>query len=228
MTDTETVLMYGLYAFAYAVSLAAFVMTSMVWLRVLVVVSSACYAIYYFGFPAEPLWLDVVTELILVLVNAAMLALIAISSLTERFEDTEQFLYDSEFPDLSRRNFRALLKKGEWCNISPGFEFTKSGEPVEYLYYLLKGEVAAELPGSATLARQEGTVIGEISFRTGGPASARVTATQPCLVMRWPQHELRALCGGNDDIRRSVNDFVSSHMAQKLAGPGTTAPGIAL
>jgi CRP-like cAMP-binding protein len=95
--------------------------------------------------------------------------------------------------------------------------FTSLGEPVEYLYYLLKGEVVAELPGANLLNRYEGTVIGEISFQTADPASATVTATSPCLIMRWRQSELRDLCRRNAEIERAINKLVSSHMARKLA-----------
>ena len=217
MAGSSEFVMYGLYAVAYATSLAAFVMTNITWLRIWVIFSSTCYAIYYYAFPVEPLWLDVVTETGLVLLNVVMLGLVAASALTSRFEDTAQFLYDSEFSGLSRRDFRALLDKGEWCNISPGYVFTSLGEPVEYLYYLLKGEAVAELSGANLLNRCEGTVIGEISFQTGGPASATVTATAPCLVMRWRQAELRELCRRNPEIARAINNLVSSHMAYKLA-----------
>jgi hypothetical protein len=217
MGGSDEFLMYVIYAIAYATSLAAFVMTNITWLRVWVVFSSTCYALYYYAFPAEPLWLDVITEVGLVLLNIVMIGLVAASALTSRFDDTSRFLYDSEFSQLSRRDFRSLLDKGEWCNISPGHVFTSLGEPVEYLYYLLKGEVVAELPGANLLNRYEGTVIGEISFQTADPASATVTATSPCLIMRWRQSELRDLCRRNAEIERAINKLVSSHMARKLA-----------
>jgi hypothetical protein len=210
-------LMYGLYAVAYLTSLAAFVMTNITWLRLGVAVSSACYAVYYYAFPAEPLWLDVVTEAGLVLLNLLMLGLAATAVFASRLDDTAQFLHDSEFSALGRRDFRSLLAKGEWCNLGTGHVFTTVGEPVEYLYYLLKGEVVAEVPEAEKRARYEGTVIGEISFHTGGTASATVTATAPCLVMRWRQADLRDLCRRNTAIRSAVGDLVSSHMARKLA-----------
>lgn len=207
---------YALYAIAYTTSLAAFVMTNMVWLRIWVIVSSIAYASYYFVFPAEPLWLNVITEAFLVAVNLAMLALIASSALTIRFEDTEQFLYDAEFSSLSKLDFRKILRVGEWHNAAQGFEFTREGEQVGYLYYLLKGDVEVRLRDGTVTPRAEGSVIGEVSFCTGGAATASVTALAPCLTMRWPQPALKALCGRDDGISRAVNDFVSSHMARKL------------
>ncbi|MGB5252062.1 MAG: cyclic nucleotide-binding domain-containing protein [Sedimenticolaceae bacterium] len=191
-------------------------MTNITWLRIWVILSSTCYATYYYVFPVEPLWLDVITEAGLVLLNVVMLGWIALSALTARFDDTAQFLYDSEFSALSRHDFRTLLDKGEWCNIGTGHVFTSRGEPVEYLYYLLKGEVVAAMSEANVLKRCEGSVIGEISFRTGAPASATVTASTPCLVVRWRQRELRELCKRNTDICRAINDLIASQMARKL------------
>jgi hypothetical protein len=209
---------YALYAVAYATSLAAFVMTNMVWLRIGVMVSSTAYAIYYFAFPVEPMWLDVITEACLVAVNVAMLAMSASIALTIRFDDTEQFLYDTEFSSLSKLEFRKILRAGEWHSVAPGFAFTHEGQPVGYLYYLLKGDVEAHLRDGTVTPRADGSVIGEVSFRTGGAATASVIARSPCLTMRWPQPGLKALCGRNDAIRHAVNELVSSQLAHKLTG----------
>lgn len=215
-TETGELVGYGLYAAAYVTSLAAFVMTRITWLRIWVVFSSTCYAIYYYVFPAEPLWLDVVTELGLVLLNVAMLGLVATSALVSRFDDTSQFLYDAEFAGLSRRDFGALLRRGEWCNINPGHVFTTLGEPVEHLFYLLRGEVVAEMGNARKVARSDGTLIGEISFQSGRPASATVVATAPCLVMRWSQRDLRRLCGRNAEIGKAMDRMIASQMGHKL------------
>ena len=105
----------------------------------------------------------------------ALLVLIAVSSLTAKFEDTEQFLYDSEFPDLNRRDFRALLNRGEWCNIAPGFVFATRNEPMEYLFYLLKGEVSAELPVAIDSSLAPRTVFVPFGFGLGLGGSLDVT-----------------------------------------------------
>jgi len=215
---------YALYAVAYATSLAAYLMTNMVWLRVWVIVSSTAYAIYYFVFPAEPMWLDVITEALLVAVNITMLALVASSALTIRFDDSEQFLYDTEFSSLSKVDFRKILRAGEWHSVAPGFQFTHAGQLVAYLYYLLKGAVEAHLRDGTVTPRAEGSVIGEVSFHTGGAATASVVARSPCLTMRWPQPGLKALCGRNEAISRAMNDLVSSQLAHKLSGQIAPSP----
>ena len=71
--NSLTAVFYGLYGVAFAASMLAFVMTSMQKLRFLIVLSSTGFAVYYYFFPAEPLWLDVGSELALVLINGFML-----------------------------------------------------------------------------------------------------------------------------------------------------------
>jgi len=144
---------YALYAVAYATSLAAFVMTNMVWLRVWVIVSSTAYATYYFVFPAEPMWLDVITEALLVAVNITMLALVASSALTIRFDDSEQFLYDTEFSSLGKVDFRKILRAGEWHSVAPGFEFTHAGQPVGYPGWRRPGGAAGAGAAGASRCR---------------------------------------------------------------------------
>jgi CRP-like cAMP-binding protein len=95
---------------------------------------------------------------------------------------------------------------------------------VGYLYYLLKGEVEAHLRDGTVTPRAEGSVIGEVSFRTGGTATASVIALSPCLTMRWPQPVLKALCSRNAAISRAVNDLVSSQLAHKLSSQVAPSP----
>ena len=67
MTEkTRALIYYPLYAFAFFASILAFAMTSMQSLRLLIILSSTAYAVYYYLFPAEPLWLDVGSELAMV------------------------------------------------------------------------------------------------------------------------------------------------------------------
>ena len=93
-----------------------------------------------------------------------------------------------------------------------------------YLYYLLKGDVEAHLRDGTVAPRAEGSVIGEVSFRAGGSATASVIARSPCLTIRWPQPGLKALCGRNEAISHAVNDLVSSHLAHKLTGQVASSP----
>jgi len=215
--ETTTLIYYLLYAFAFLVSMLAFIMTSMQKLRLLIVLSSAAYAIYYYMFPAEPLWLDVGSELALVGINGLMLIFLAWSNSRIRFDQREQFLYDHEFSDLTRVEFDQLLKISEWQLLRADYVFTIAGKELYDIFYLVSGRANAQLAGGNSAIIYEGSVIGEVSYRLKCPASATVTALNSCMCLRWRQDKLRALCKKNINIKRTLDTVLSSQMAKKLS-----------
>ena len=215
--ETSTLIYYLLYALAFLASILAFVMTSMQSLRLLVVLSSTAYAVYYYFFPAEPLWLDVGSELALVAVNGFMLVYLAWSNSRIRFDQREQFLYDHEYSDLTKVEFKRLLNISEWHLETHGFVYTVAGRVLEDIFYLISGRAEAELSDGNKAVIKEGSVIGEVSYRLKCPASATVTALGSCMCLRWNQEELRALCKKDENIKRAVDTVLSSHMARKLS-----------
>ena len=215
--NSLTLVYYGLYGLAFVASTLAFLMTSMQKLRFLIVLSSTAYAVYYYYYPADPLWLDVGSELALVLINGFMLVFLAWSNSRIKFNQREQFLYENEFADLTRVEFSQLLKISEWHLEAAGFVYTVEGRPVKDIYYLISGHAEAELPDGNTITVPQGNVIGEVSFRLQCPASATVTSTESCMCLRWDQDELRALCDKTINIKRAVDNVLSSHMARKLS-----------
>jgi len=215
--STLTVVYYVLYGIAFGTSMLAFLMTSMQKLRLLIALSSTSYALYYYFFPAEPLWLDVGSEVALVVINVYVLLYLAWSNSRIKFDQREQFLYKTEFSDLTRVEFSRLLKISEWHLEGGGFVYTVSGQVLTDIYYLISGRAEAELPDGNTVNVPQGNVIGEVSYRLRCPASATVTSTESCMCLRWNQDELRDLCDRAVNIKRAVDNVLSSHMARKLS-----------
>jgi len=212
-----TLFYYFLYGLAFAASMLAFLMTSMQKLRFLIVLSSTAYAVYYYFYPAEPLWLDVGSEIALVAVNGCMMVFLAWSNSRIKFDQREQFLYENEFSSLTRVEFNQLLRISEWHLEASDFVYAIEGQPLADIYYLVSGHAEAKLPDGNLVNLPHGNVIGEISFRLGCPASATVTSTESCMCLRWNQDELRALCDKTANIKRAVDNMLSSHMARKLS-----------
>lgn len=215
--NSLTLVYYSLYSFAFGASLLAFLMTSMQKLRLLIVLSSTAYAVYYYYYPADPLWLDVGSELALVAINGFMLVYLMWCNSRIRFNQQEQFLYEHEFADLTRVEFKHLLKIAEWHLEGEGFVYTVEGRPLTDIFYLISGHAEAELPDGSMVTLPQGNVIGEVSYRLQCPASATVTSVEACVCLRWNQDELRALCDKTPSIKRAVDTMLSSHMARKLS-----------
>lgn len=215
--NSHTIIYYTLYGFAFAVSALAFLMTSMQKLRILIVLSSTAYAVYYYFYPADPLWLDVGSELALVVINGVMFIYLVWSNSRINFDQREQFIYENEFSDLTRVEFRQLLLVSEIRLENPDFVFTVEGQSVTDIYYLISGRAKAKLSDGNTAILLQGSVIGEVSYRIKCSASATVTSTEACTCLCWNQEELRGLCKKSVNIKRAVENMMSSHMARKLA-----------
>lgn len=215
--EFDTLIFYLLYGFAFLASMLAFAMTSMEKLRLLIVMSSAAYAVYYFMFPAEPLWLDVGSEIALIAINGFMLVFTIWSNSRIKFNQSEQLLFENEFSNLTRIEFNKLLKISEWNLEKPGYVYTRIGEPVNDISYIVSGHVEAKLADGSIVIINEGSVIGEVSFRLGCHASATVTAADSCVCLRWNQDELRKLCQKSANIKRELDSLFSSDMARKLS-----------
>ena len=212
-----TPIYYLLYGIAFGAAMLAFLMTSMQKLRLLIALSSTSYALYYYFYPAEPLWLDVAAEVMLVLINLCMLAYLIWSNSRVRFDQREAYLYASEFSELTRVEFKKLLNISEWHLEGPDFVYTKAGQTVTDIYFLISGHAQAELADGNIIRLPQGNVFGEVSYRLGCPATATVSSTESCMCLRWNQEELRTLCSRNINIKRAVDHVLSSHMARKLS-----------
>jgi hypothetical protein len=215
--NLHTITYYTLYGFAFAASMLAFLMASMQKLRVLIVLSSTAYAVYYYFYPAEPLWLDVGSELALVAINGVMFTYLAWINSRISFDQREQFLYENEFSELSPAEFKKLLSISEIRLEGADFVFTIEDEFVDSIYYLISGRAEATLSDGNKVVLPQGSVIGEVSYRINCTASATVTSIEPCMCLRWNQDELRTLCKKSANINRAVDNMMSSHMARKLA-----------
>ncbi len=206
---------YGLYAIAYGTSILAFLMTKINWLRVLFVVSSGCYALYYYIFPVEPLWLDVLSEGAFVAVNIVMLSYVFWSSWRISFSEPEQYLFKTCFDTLHAHEFKKVLSVSEWQVYDTGVVLITKNQACEYLYCLISGEVQIQSE-SVTTSRHTGSVLGELSYRLESEASADVIVTETCVLLAIRQAKLRKLCKSNERISNAVDILLSSQMAVKL------------
>lgn len=141
--------------------LATFSMHSMIWLRVLVILSSVCFIIYSAVFQIWPL---LAIEVILLATNAYRLyELIALRRLVTHVTD------DSE------ADFSAAMAYGKRRDIKAGDVLFRKGDPVDSLYYLAEGTVEIE---GQNVTVPAGNIFGEMAFFN---SSAMRMATVRCV-----------------------------------------------
>lgn len=146
---------------AVAFKLATLSMNSMVWLRVLVILSSVCFIIYSIVFQIWPL---LTIEVILLAINAYRLyELIALRRLVTHMTDE------------SEADFTAAMAYGKRRDIQAGDVLFEKGDPVDSLYYLAEGLVEIE---GQNVTVPAGNIFGEMAFFN---SSAERMATVRCV-----------------------------------------------
>ena len=122
-------------------------MNSMIWLRVLVILSSVCFIIYSALFQIWPL---LAIEITLLSINAYRLyELVALRRLVTHMTD------DSE------TDFSTAMAYGKRRDIQAGDVLFEKGDPVDSLYYLAEGLVEIE---GQDVTVPAGNIFGEMAF----------------------------------------------------------------
>ncbi|MEQ9260484.1 MAG: cyclic nucleotide-binding domain-containing protein [Roseovarius sp.] len=146
---------------AVLLKLATFSMSSLIWLRVLVILSSACFIVYSALFQIWPL---LAIETVLLGMNAYRLyELIALRRLVTHMTDE------------SEADFSAAMAYGKKREIKAGDVLFEKGDPVDSLYYIAEGRVEIE---GQDVTVPAGNIFGEMAFFN---SSAQRMATVRCV-----------------------------------------------
>lgn len=208
---------YSIYLVAYLAALSAFVFSSIFMLRVFTIFSSACFVVYYYLIPADPLWLDIVSEGLLVLVNAVMIVMLWLRGRSLRFTEEESQMYAAIFSKFSPFEFYKLVKAGEWKTFHKNDFLTKQGEVVPALYFIYSGQVKVLVNGQDRPAVKDGNFVGELSFMLNQAATADTLVETTSRVLFWPQNVLTNLLDKNPAMKSSLESIVAQDVAQKLS-----------
>jgi hypothetical protein len=209
-----------LYALAFGASILAFTRKSMITLRALIVVSSSSYVLYYFLFPAEPLWLDIITETVAVGVNLFMLVILIRNERGMGFREEEKELYAAFFSAFSPFEFIKLNRQAVWKNVEEGTLLAEQGRHQDDLYFIYDGAVEVWQDDKRINTLYSGYFVGEISFTLSRPANASVKVLTPSRVLCWNQETLKAFLARNPALKSKFDLMITTDLANKLT-PGS-------
>jgi CRP-like cAMP-binding protein len=187
----------------YVLLITSMLMTRMLLLRVFAISSGfvgAGYSFFWLRDPVGTLW-----EMAFTLVNVGQIALITYRNRLSRFNDEERTFYTHVVPTLAPFQARRLLQAGVWRDGRPGTELTRQGEPVSHLIFLMLGEATVFVDGRCIGNCNEGDLIGDISIRTGKPATATVIARAPIRYLALERQALRRVMKADPEIALAVD-----------------------
>ena len=202
--------------FSYLMLAASYLVTNMYWLRSLAIVALGLEGVYFYYSGEAPLWVGIAWAVVFVGINVAQLIILARNRLRVRLSLEESGLHQQRFAKLDRVSFDRLVRAGQWQDIAPGTVLAREGEAVENVYLLVAGAARVDSAGRTSAIVQPGSFIGEMSFLSGEPAAATVTAAVACRVFAVPQQRLHDLLRRHDEIRVVLQELFGHDLVQKL------------
>src|ERR1700704_7002328 len=159
--------------------MAAYLLQDILWLRLLTILS--CFAGIAFNYfvPATPLWSVIYWNILFALINIVQIAIIIRERTGIHFTEEERELHDTLFKNFAPFEFMKLMRIGKWLEAKQGEVLATEKKPIDSVMLIYNGMVGVETDGKEVARLKDGYFIGEVSFITGGAATATVKALQP-------------------------------------------------
>ena len=201
---------------ASILTMLAYLLKDILWLRLLTILS--CFAGIAFNFivPSTPLWTVIYWNILFAIINIVQVAIIIKQRSGVNFTEEEKELHDTLFKNFAPFEFMKLMRVGKWLEAKQGEILATEEKPIDSVMLIYNGLVAVELDGKEVARLKDGNFIGEVSFITGGTASATVKALQPTRYVAWPKKEISQLLNRNPSMRFAMQAMLSTDLSKKL------------
>lgn len=201
---------------ASILTMLAYLLKDILWLRLLTILS--CFAGIAFNFivPSTPLWTVIYWNVLFAAINIVQVAIIIKQRSGVDFTEEEKELHDTLFKNFAPFEFMKLMRVGKWLEAKQGEILATEEKPIDSIMLIYNGLVAVELKGKELARLQDGNFIGELSFITGGAATATVKALQPTRYVTWPKEAISHLLNRNPSMRFAMQAMLSTDLSKKL------------
>jgi hypothetical protein len=199
---------------SYLLLVVSMMMTRMLMLRIVAIssgASGAVYAYFWLNDPVCTFW-----ETAFTLVNVVQIALITYRNMLARFNEDERAFYTQLVSELAPHQVRRLLRRGYWLDAAAGTRLTRQGEVVSHLIFLKSGRADVLVDKRRVGSCNAGSLIGEISIRSGAPATATVVATEPIRYLSLDRKELHTIMRSDPEIERAIDRVSQQSLEFKL------------
>jgi len=201
---------------ASVLTMAAYLLKDILWLRLLTILS--CFAGIAFNFivPSTPLWTVIYWNILFAGINIVQVAIIIKQRSSVHFTDEEKELHDTLFKNFAPFEFMKLMRVGKWLEAREGEILATEQKPINNVMLIYNGLVGVESKGEEVAKLKDGNFIGEVSFITGGAASATVRALRPTRYVSWPKEAIKQLLNRNPSMKFAMQAMLSTDLTKKL------------
>lgn len=194
----------------------AYLVKDILWLRVLTVLACIAGIIFNYYAPATPLWVVIYWNLLFLVINLVQIGIIVKERREVSFTEEEQELYETLFKNFAPFEFMKLLRVGRWLEAKKEQVLAVEQKQLEEVMLIYNGHVEVEAEGQTLAQLKDGSFIGEMSFITGGAATATVKALEPTRYLSWSKEDLRKLLNRNPSMRFAMQTVLSTDLTKKL------------
>ena len=197
-----------LYVFSYLV-------TDILWLRVLAVTGGFSYLTWTLTTPTPSLSL-IGWTLVYNTINVAQIARLWHERRPVRLDADEQALYAATFRTLTPREFRRLVGAGQWRDAKPAEVLIAEGTRPGRVLVLASGRAVVKAGGRDRGTLGPGQFAGEMSFLSGAETSASVEVVEAVRFVSWPTAELERCLAKHPQLRAALQLVMGRDLAAKL------------
>jgi Cyclic nucleotide-binding domain len=200
---------------SYVLIALSYWMTNVFWLRVIAVIGLV-FEILYFRMSGGDMHTGIGWDIIFIAINLYQIFRLVFDKRRLRYMKELHLLSQGAFASLTREQLAQLVKVGSWRTLEPGTEVTREGEPVRDLVLICDGQMVVECQGRTITHLHGGSLVGELAFVSGRPASATVTAQRITRAFVLEMEKLRKLVRVDDLVASAVDRVVGHDLATKL------------
>lgn len=197
-----------IYVFSYLV-------TDILWLRVLAVTGGVSYLTWTLT-AATPSLSLIGWTLVYNTINLVQIARLWHERRPIRLDGDEQALYAATFRTLTPREFRRLVAAGRWRDAKPPEVLIQEGVRTDQVLVIASGRAVVRVGGRDVATLGPGQFAGEMSFLTGAPTSAAVAVAEPVRFVSWPAAELERCLAKHPPLRAALQLVIGRDLAAKL------------
>jgi len=197
-------------------TLASFWVRDILWLRLFSIASSLVWIGYMASGDGRLIGASLFWNLVFITINSIRIAQLVLERRGVRLSDEEVDLREHLFPHLEPHEFARLLSAGRWHDLAAGEILLCEGDPPASIFLLTRGELSVA-KGDRVVARfGPPRFAGELSYLSGSPANATVTAVAPSRCLVWGKDALTRLFRSHPSLQFALHAVMTLDVTHKL------------
>jgi len=201
-------------ALAVVCYIAGLLFRDQIILRLLLLAGSGFYIVYYSTAAQTPLWYGIAGSIGIVAANLWGLSSLVLSRRPSTVPHRQRGIREA-MGRMEPGLFRRLMRLGDEIRAGRPVTLTEEGARPGALWFLASGR--ARLVKGGRAGWLEGPCfVGEVSWLTGSPASAEVSALPGAVLIRWERAELRRAVRRSVRLETALEAAIAVDMARKV------------